>query len=112
TSLMRDVYLGPERPWDIESQPDPPVPPDIRANIMQLLAVEVATLQQGGQPIMPEQTHMRYVGLMHAAQQAARRNAMSQAAAAADKIDDILIHGRFYDAFAEFLVDLPLFPFA
>jgi hypothetical protein len=29
-SLLRDVYLGADRPWAIEPQPDPPVPPDDR----------------------------------------------------------------------------------
>src|SRR3954468_17695927 len=27
TSLLRDVYLGPERPWEIQPEEDPPVPP-------------------------------------------------------------------------------------
>lgn len=112
TSLLRDVYLGPDRPWDIEPQPDPPIPPEVRASIIQLLAVEVATNQAAGQPTLQDQVHMRYVGLMHAAQQAARRNAMLQAGSASDKVDDILRAGQFYDALAEFLVDLPLFPYA
>lgn len=111
-SLLRDVYLGAERPWSINPQPDPPVPPEVRANIVQLLSVEVANLQASGQPVMSDQAHMRFVSLMHAAQQAARRNAMAQAAAASDKVDDILEVGGFYDALAEFLTDLPLFPFA
>lgn len=112
TSLLRDVYLGADRPWGVEPQPDPPVPPEVRASIVQLLAAEVANLRQGGQPIMSDQVHMRYVGLMHAAQQASRRNSMQQAGAAGDKMDDILFVGGFYDALAEFLTDLPLFPYA
>ena len=112
TSLLRDVYLGQTRPWDIEPQPDPPVPPEIKANIIQLLATEVGTQQQAGQPVIQDQVHMRFTSLMHAAQQAARRNAMTQADAAADKIDDILQNGGFYEALTEFLTDLPIFPFA
>ena len=112
TSLLRDVYLGAERPWTIDSQPDPPVPPEVKAAILQLLTVELATQEQAGQAVMPDQAHMRLIGLMHAAQQAARRNAMVQADAASDKIEDILEAGNFYGAFAEFLTDLPLFPFA
>jgi hypothetical protein len=112
TSLLRDVYLSGERPWGVEPQPDPPVPPAIQANILQLLQIEVMTLQQAGQPVLPEQAHDRFVSLMHAAQQAARRNAMAQSDAAANKMDDILLAGGFYAALAEFLTDLPLFPFA
>lgn len=111
TSLLRDVYLGAERPWNITPQPDPPVPPEVRANIMQLLAAEMAGMQEAGQPVMAEQAHMRFIGLMHSAQQATRRGATLQADAAANKINDILDAGRFYDALAQILADLPLFPF-
>jgi hypothetical protein len=112
TSLLRDVYLGADRPWDIEPQPDPPIPDDVRNSIMQLVQTEVQTLMQAGQPAEENQIHMRMTSLLHAAQQAARRNAMTQAAAAADKVDDILNTGKFYEAFGEFLLDLSLFPFA
>jgi hypothetical protein len=112
SALLREVYLGGDVPWTIDPQVDPDVPPEVSANIMTLVNGEVQNLKQSGQPIIPDQVHMRVVGLMHAAQQAARRNAMTQAQAAADKIDDILNTGNFYDALREFLVDLPLFPFA
>lgn len=112
TSLLRDVYLGPDRPWTIETQPDPPIPPEVRANILQLISTEVGTLQMSGQPASQDQVHMRYVGLLHSAQQAARRNAQTQADAAADKIDDILNQGGFYEALGQFLLDLPMFPYA
>jgi hypothetical protein len=112
TSLLRDVYLGADRPWDIEPQPDPPVPPEVQASVVQLCATEAMTNQQAGVPTTEDQVHMRYMSLMHAAQQAARRQAQMQADAAADKIDDMLKAGGFYSALAEFLTDLPIFPFA
>ena len=112
TSLLRDVYMGVNRPWGIAPQPDPPVPPSIRANIMELLSSEVMGLQMSGVVATSEQVHTRYISLMHAAQQAALRVAMTQAANAGNKMDDILKSGMFYEALAEFLVDLPLFPFA
>jgi hypothetical protein len=112
TSLLRDVYLGADRPWSIDPQPDPPVPPGVLASVAQLVASEAAQLAHTGQPPDPSMTHTRYVGLIRQAQQTARRMADTQAQAAADKIDDILVNGKFYDALAEFLVDLSLFPFA
>lgn len=112
TSLLRDVYLGPDRPWDITPEPDPDVPPEIVAQIGTLVGTEVQNQAQAGVTTSADQVHMRTLGLMHAAQQAARRAAMGQAANACDKIDDILVEGRFYDALAAFLIDLPLFPFA
>ena len=112
TSLLRDVYLGASRPWDIQSQPDPPIPDGIQQNIAQLVATEVQTLAMAGQPVVEDQVHMRTISLLHAAQAAARRNADMQAEAASDKIEDILVAGKFYSALTEFLIDLPLFPFA
>jgi hypothetical protein len=112
TSLLRDIYLSPQRPWSIEPQPDPPIPPEVRANIIQLISTEVQNQQMAGAPVDPDQAHMRYVSLLHAAQQAARRNAMTQADAASDKVEDILVAGRFYQALGEFLLDLTMFPFA
>jgi hypothetical protein len=50
--------------------------------------------------------------LMEAARQAAKKRAAEQAEIAEDKIDELLTEGKFYKALAEFLVDLPLFPFA
>lgn len=112
TALLRDVYLGTERPWQLRAIADPPIPPEIRTSILQLISTEVQTLQMAGQPVEENQVHMRYVNLLHAAQQASRRNAMTQAQAATDKMDDILQAGGFYEAMGEFLQDLPLFPYA
>jgi hypothetical protein len=112
TALLRDVYLGTERPWQLRAIADPPIPPEIRTSILQLISTEVQTLQMSGQPVEENQVHMRYVNLLHAAQQASRRNAMTQAQAATDKMDDILQAGGFYEAMGEFLQDLPLFPYA
>ena len=56
TSLLRDVYLGAERPWDIDPQPDPPVPPDIQASIMQLVSTEVGRTSPAGRRSRPRPT--------------------------------------------------------
>jgi hypothetical protein len=112
TSLLRDVYLGPDRPWDIDPVPDPPVPDSIKQNIITLVDSEVKNQQATGNPVPAPQIHMRLMGLMHAAQQAARRSAEQQASNASNAVDDILRQGRFYEALGQFLIDLPLFPFA
>lgn len=113
TSLLRDVYLGAERPWSIDPQPDPPVPPEIMSSIAQLIASEAGEAHaQVGQPPQPIDVHARFVAMVRQAQQAAKRTADLQAEAASNKVEDILEAGNFYDALAEFLVDLALFPFA
>jgi hypothetical protein len=112
TSLLRDVYLSGERPWDLTPQPDPPVPPAIMSSIAKLLASQAASMKAQGQPVDPDIIRQRYVAMVHGATQQAREQAITQAQSAADRMDDILQAGGFYDALGEFLVDLALFPFA
>lgn len=112
TSLLRDVYLGPDRPWDITPMKGVEVSPAARAAIMQLVSTEVGTQAAAGIQTSEDQVHARVMGLMHAASEAAQRTATQRAKTASDKVDDILISGRFYEALAAFLIDLPLFPFA
>lgn len=112
TALLRDVFLGPDRPWDIDPTPVPEVPIDIEENIRNLVATEVATLQTTGQPVDDQQIADRVALLRKAAERASRKQAADEADKAGDNVDDYLIEGGFYEAFAEFLIDLPIFPFA
>ena len=43
SSLLRDVYLSPDRPWAIAAPPDPEVPPEILQTIDTLIRAEVAS---------------------------------------------------------------------
>lgn len=112
SSLLRDVYLGNERPWGLEPPDDPDVPPEIVASISQLVGVEAQTQAQAGAPVDATMIRDRTFSLMEAARQAAKKRAAAQARVAEDKIDEILTEGKFYEALAAFLVDIPLFPFA
>ena len=185
SSLLRDVYLGADRPWSLEAANDPQVPQPILDAINQLIQGEVSqrvqmhlqgihanrahlagvaaahqygvqsgqqpwqvdasipshqsgppVLQQaasqgtgGGNPMLagipppqppgpppplPEANEIRdrYRGLVEDARNQAKRIAVEQAKIAEDKLEEILAEGGFYEAFGEFLVDLPLFPYA
>lgn len=112
SSLLRDVYLQADRPWGLDPGPDPAIPPNIMNSIEQLIKTELGTLQQAGQPIDPNSVRDRLQGLLEAARQAAKKKAADQAKIAEDKIDEFLVEGNFYKALAEFIVDLPIFPFA
>ena len=112
TSLLRDVYLSQERPWDVEPTPVPTVPDDIDSNIQQLVNVEVATMMQSGQPVDDQMIADRVKSLRKAALRASKKVAVEEAKAAGEKLDDVLTEGSFYEAFAEFLIDFPIFPFA
>lgn len=112
SSLLRDVYLSPERPWGLEPPDDPSIPNEILASINQLVMSESQTMAAQGQAPDISSIRDRTMQLVESARQAAKKKASAQAQVAEDKIDEMLKEGGFYKAFAEFLVDLPLFPFA
>ena len=155
TSLLRDVYLGPERPWSLEPDDDPPIPDEIVQSIQTLVHSELQEATQGHyQALMQTAAHFhavsqahaygqqtgqtaqqvqqslppdpgppppipdanairdRILGLETAAREAAKKKCATQTKIAEDKIQEILNEGGFFTALAEFLVDLPLFPYA
>jgi len=112
SSLLRDVYLSNDRPWGLVPPDDPDVPPEIISQITQLVAIEAQTNARGGAPSDPNAIRDRTFGIMEAARQAAKKKATKQAQISEDKLEEILSEGKFYEAVAAFLVDLPMFPFA
>lgn len=112
TALLRDVYLGAERPWDIDPTPHPEVPLDVDSQIQQLVNIEVSTMLQNGVQVDPQMVTDRVEMLRKAARRAAKKVAVDEANLASERLDDILTEGGFYEAFAEFLIDLPIFPYA
>lgn len=112
TALLRDVYLGADRSWDIEPTPHPTIPKDVDADIQQLVNIEVSTLMQAGQPVDQQAVADRVNLLRKNAERAAKKVAVEEAERSGERLDDILTEGGFYEAFAEFLIDLPIFPYA
>jgi hypothetical protein len=113
SSLLRDVYLQADRPWGLDPNPDPAIPPNIMQSIEQLIRMEAQGAMQPGQPpVDPSAIRDRLNTLLTSARQAAKKKAAAQAKVAEDKIDEYLIEGGFYKALAEFIADLPIFPFA
>jgi hypothetical protein len=113
SSLLRDIYLGQDRAWMIRPPSNPAVPPEILSSIDQLIQQETQQVtQHKGQPPNESDVWQRRSALLESAMDAAKKKASDQARDSEDKIEDILRDGQFYHAFAEFLVDLPIFPFA
>jgi len=113
SSLLRDIYLGQDQPWALQAPADPDIPDDVKAQIDQLIQQEGQMVtQQLGQPPSPSDMADRKRNLLDQAEEAAKKKATKQARASEDKIEDMLRQGGFYHALAEFLVDLPIFPFA
>jgi hypothetical protein len=112
SSLLRDVYLSPDRPWGLDASDDPKVPEDVTASIRQLVQVEIESMAASGQAPDIEAIRDRTMQLSESVRQAAKKNAEKRARIAEDKLDELLKEGGFYKALAEFITDLPLFPFA
>ena len=113
SSLLRDVYLGTEKSWGISPPEDPDVPPEVIAKIMQLVSMEVQSMQeQFGQEVDASMVRDRIEQLFTSARDAEKKNATKRAKLAEEKMEEILSEGGFYEALAEFIVDLPLFKFA
>lgn len=112
TALLRDIYFSAERPWELKPTPEPKTPDDIMESIPKLVQIESQTMAQNGQPITDDMIQQRMRQLMDAAKQATRDKAQKEAKKSTEAVDDYLVEGGFYDAFSQFLVDLPLFPFA
>lgn len=112
TALLRDVFLGSEKPWALTPTPDPELPDDISGQIQQLVGVEMQTMQSAGEQIDPKMLQERVKQLYDAAKQAAAKTAKMEAEKAEKKLNDTLTEGGFYEALMEFLTDLAIFPFA
>lgn len=112
TALLRDVYLSGTRPWRLKPTPMPDTPVDVMGQVVALIQTEVAKLQETGQQPEPSMIEARFRTLVAAAQQAAKKQAKESTVQATSKLDDILVEGGFYDALSDFLIDLPVFPYA
>jgi len=112
SSLLRDVYLGSDRPWGISPTPTPSIPDNADAQIQQQVRTELTmAMAQGAKPQL-KNVQDRLQELRMEALGKAETQAREAAKLAEERIDTILDEGGFYQALAEFLVDLPVFPFA
>lgn len=112
SSLLRDVYLTTDRPWGLNPPSDPEIPANIFQAVQTKVTSEVQNNHAAGVPSDIDGIRDRTLSLMKAARLAAKKMAKSRSTLAEDKLDTLLEEGGFYSALAEFLVDLPLFPFA
>ncbi len=113
TAMLRDIFLGQEQPWGISPTPDPEIGTDLLAAIDQKMAQEMMEMWQLGMaPPPPENIAQRRNDLIDQAQNAELKYAKSTAGRAETAMQDILVEGGFYDALREFLIDLPIYPYA
>lgn len=109
TSLLRDIYLSADQPWGIEPSPDPKLPGSVTRDIDAVVGGEAMYLIMNGAPPEKEQLQARKEDLVKAAKLAERSKAKEQSAMAERKMNDILVEGKFWEAFSQFLADLPIY---
>ena len=112
SSLLRDVYLNADRPWGFAPPGEPEIPVEALRAVMQKVEIEMRDSSEAGQPVDHDTIRDRTMSLLNSVKQGVKRKAVDRTNVAEDKLDDLLQQGGFYKALAEFIVDLPLFPFA
>jgi hypothetical protein len=112
SALLRDVYLNSKNPWQIEATPVPSLPDEIADSVRQLVETEAVSMMHHGEQPTPIQLQEREDQLLAGARVAARKTAHEEAKKAHRHLADVLHEGSFQKAFAEFLIDLPIFPYA
>lgn len=112
SSLLRDVYLSTDRAWGLEGPNTPNIPVEALKAILQKVEIEVKDqMAATGQPPDEMTIRDRTLDLVQAVEDGLRRKEEKRVLEAENRLDDLLNEGGFYRAFAEFLTDLPLFPF-
>lgn len=112
SALLRDIYLGPIRPWEIKPTPVASMPEEAMNEVETLIGIEVENAQTNGVPLTPAQIESRRAYLVDQLEKGVKRKSVEQAARAQRYMDDLLVEGGFYTALAELITDVPVYPFA
>lgn len=113
TAMLRDIFLGNERPWGLKPTAWPTIPDDKTAEVDQLIQEELMNMQGLGMPMpTPSAIQDRRRLLLTDAHRAAMQQAEESTQLAESKLQDILQEGNFYGAMREFLIDFPIYPYA
>ena len=114
SALLRDVYLGQDMPWGLEPPDDVNVPIEIFKAIQAKVESEIMNNRAATPPVQmsPDDVRDRTFVLIDAAREAAKKKAKKKTDIAQDKVQTLLTEGNFYGALAEFLDNLPKYPFA
>ncbi len=112
SALLRDVFLTSKNPWRLLPTPVPSLPEDVEESIIGLVETEAVSMMQLGEQPSPAQLQEREDQLKAGAQVAALKTAKEETEKAEAFLKDLLVEGGFEQAFSEFLIDLPVFPYA
>lgn len=111
---LRDVFLGQtDKPWTLNATPDPDFPPEIRAEIVQGVAMAVAqAFAATGQIPSEQDIRAQQTALTEQAGEQLQEQARKAVERMERLIEDQLAQGGFSKALAEFLADFVTYPTA
>lgn len=112
TAILKDIYSTNPESWSLAPTPQPTIPSGIMEGVLKLVESETGVLTQAGTEPPPEAIAARVRALQDAALAAEGVKASEEAKKATRYTNDILTEGKFYEAINQFLMDLPIFPFA
>lgn len=115
TSWLRDTLLGSgaDKPWAIDSTPEPEIPQEDLESLQAELAQEIMQAMQST-GVMPSEEQLRQVAQARKDElyQAKLEESRERVARMEKKMDDQLAEGGWHKAFNEFIDDIVTFPYA
>ena len=114
SSWLRDVLLSgsDDKPWTLNPNPVPDMPPDVLANLMQKAQAEIAAVLQQGLNPSQEDVKQLLLELKDEAMRQLTTLAEKSAARMELKMNSQMLAGGWVRAFTQFIDDLTTFPAA
>jgi hypothetical protein len=112
SALLRDIFTGKERPWEFIPTPEPVLPEAATGTVDEMVLQETVNAMRAGLDVPVEQIKSRLDDLDERVMRGEKLKARREAFQATSRVDDLLVEGGFYEALVDFLVDLPVFPYA
>ena len=113
-SWLRDAIMGQgsEKPWTSGPTPEPDLPGDVEASLMQAIGMEVGQMAAAGTMPPPELVTERINAARDALAQRLKEKARLESLRTESKLEDALLEGGFLNALDEAIDDLVTYPAA
>lgn len=110
-ALLRDVLLGTgaEKPWTAKPTPDPEIPQDVVAEIVQTLTAEIQSAMASGFPPSMDAARQRARELRDEVEAQVMERATKAAERAERKMEDQQVQGGFLQAMDALITDIATF---
>lgn len=115
TAWLRDALLGSgaDKPWSIEATPIPEVPPNVQAQLQQIMFQNLEAYYAQGNPVLQDDELKQLAsGMRDEAMRTMKEEAAKRVARMEAKMEDQAIEGGMSKAMYEFTNDVVTYPFA